>query len=54
MLAGEAAILSAARFTGISFLWYNVIGAAVVIAIGSLISFMGLQNIDLERKGDER
>lgn len=49
MLAGEAAILAAARFTSISFLWYNVVGAAVVIAVGSLISWM-----DLQRKGNER
>jgi Na+/proline symporter len=34
MLVGEAAILSTARFTNISFLWYNVIGALVVIAAG--------------------
>jgi hypothetical protein len=36
MLVGEAAILSAARFTNISFLWYNVIGAVVVVAVGNL------------------
>jgi Na+/proline symporter len=35
MLAGEAAILATARFTNISFLWYNVIGALVVIAVGN-------------------
>src|ERR1019366_5739590 len=28
MLVGEAAILSTARFTNISFLWYNLSGAA--------------------------
>jgi Na+/proline symporter len=38
MLVGEAAILSTARFTNISFLWYNVIGAVVVVAVGNLIS----------------
>ncbi len=38
MLAGEAAILAAARFTGISFLWYNVIGCAVVVATVLVIS----------------
>jgi len=31
MLAGEAAILATAYFTGISWLWYNVIGCAVVV-----------------------
>jgi Na+/proline symporter len=34
MLAGEAAIFAAFLFTGISFLWYNVIGCAVVILVG--------------------
>jgi SSS family transporter len=38
MLAGETAILTTARFTGISFLWYNVIGAVVVIATALAIT----------------
>ncbi|HUS05282.1 MAG TPA: sodium:solute symporter [Bryobacteraceae bacterium] len=38
VFAGEAAIFAANRFTGISFLWYNVIGALVVIATGVIIS----------------
>ena len=38
VLAGEAAIFSAFFFTKISFLWYNVIGCVVVIAVGVLIS----------------
>ena len=38
MLAGETAILSVAHFTAVSFLWYNVIGAVVVIATGLLIT----------------
>ena len=33
VLAGEAAIFSAAAFTEISFLWYNVIGCVVVLAV---------------------
>jgi Na+/proline symporter len=36
MLAGEAAIFGAYLFTGMSFLWYNVIGAVVVITVGLL------------------
>jgi Na+/proline symporter len=32
MLVGEAAILSVFFFTGIGFLWYNVIGCVVVVA----------------------
>ncbi len=39
MLVGEIAILSAAKFTGISFLWYNVIGAVVVVAVGNVLAF---------------
>jgi SSS family solute:Na+ symporter len=38
MLAGEAAIFATKLFTGISFLWYNVIGCFVVILTGLLIS----------------
>jgi Na+/proline symporter len=38
ILAGEAAIFAAFWFTNISFLWYNVIGALVVIAVGVLAS----------------
>ncbi|MBL8176829.1 MAG: sodium:solute symporter [Bryobacterales bacterium] len=38
VIAGEAAIFYCFLFTGISFLWYNVIGCAVVIAVGLLLS----------------
>ncbi len=40
VLAGEAAIFAANLFTSISFLWYNVIGCAVVIVVGILVSKM--------------
>jgi Na+/proline symporter len=40
MIAGEAAIFAAFLFTGISFLWYNVIGCLVVIATGMAVSFV--------------
>ena len=33
-----AAIFSAFFFTTISFLWYNVIGCVVVIAVGLLVT----------------
>jgi SSS family transporter len=33
VLAGEAAIFAAARFTNIAFLWYNVVGCVVVIVV---------------------
>jgi Na+/proline symporter len=38
VLAGEAAIFSAALFTSVSFLWYNVIGCLVVVAVGLLLA----------------
>src|SRR5579884_4240522 len=38
VLAGEAAIFAANRFTGISFLWYNVIGCGVVVGVGVAVS----------------
>jgi Na+/proline symporter len=38
VLAGEAAIFATKFFTNIGFLWYNVIGAVVVVATGLLLS----------------
>ncbi|MGI9072027.1 MAG: sodium:solute symporter [Bryobacteraceae bacterium] len=38
VLAGEAAIFATASFTQISFLWYNVIGCAVVVGVGLSLS----------------
>jgi Na+/proline symporter len=38
MLAGEATIVSCALFTNVAFLWYNVIGAVVVIVCGVIFS----------------
>ncbi|HOK44635.1 MAG TPA: sodium:solute symporter [Bryobacteraceae bacterium] len=38
VLAGEAAIFYSHWFTQISFLWYNVIGCAIVVGTGLLIS----------------
>lgn len=43
VLAGEAAIFYCWRFTSISFLWYNVIGCLVVIAVGCLLSLTRLR-----------
>jgi Na+/proline symporter len=40
VLAGEAAIFAARLFTGIGFLWYNVIGATVVVATGVVVSWL--------------
>ena len=44
VLAGEAAIFAAFFFTKISFLWYNVIGCLVVIAVGVLITRFSSSN----------
>src|SRR5207247_10882969 len=41
MLAGEAVILATSWFTDISWLWYNAIGCAVVMAVGLAITFAG-------------
>jgi Na+/proline symporter len=38
VLAGEAAIFYANLFTGIAFLWYNVVGCIVVVVVGILVS----------------
>ncbi len=38
VLAGEGAIFAAVLFTKISFLWYNVIGCVVVVAVGMLLA----------------
>jgi hypothetical protein len=38
VLAGEAAIFAAHLFSPISFLWYNVIGALVVVGTGAGLS----------------
>jgi len=38
VIAGEAAIFSAQAFTDISFLWYNVVGCLVVVAVALLMT----------------
>ena len=38
VVAGETAIFAAYLFTPISYLWYNVVGCVVVIAVGMLVS----------------
>jgi Na+/proline symporter len=39
VIAGEVAILITAQFTG-AYLWFNVIGCAVVVVTGLLVSFV--------------
>ena len=38
LLAGMAAVGAVSFFTTVSFLWYNLVGALVVFAVGALIS----------------
>ncbi|MGH9785581.1 MAG: sodium:solute symporter, partial [Terriglobia bacterium] len=38
LIVGEIAILLTSQLTGISFLWYNVVGCVVVVATGLLVS----------------
>jgi len=45
MILGEVAIFSAFFFTNISFLWYNVIGAVVVVVTGLLFQVTGRARI---------
>jgi Na+/proline symporter len=39
LLAGQAAVLTVAQYTAISYLFYNVVGAAVVVAVGGVITY---------------
>jgi Na+/proline symporter len=38
VIAGEVAILAVARFTSVTFLWFNMIGCVVVILTGLLVT----------------
>ena len=38
VLAGQAVVFCLFEFTGISFLWYNVIGSLVVVTVGLMLS----------------
>ena len=40
MLAGEAAVFAAFLFTGISWLWYNVLGCATVVATALVVTYL--------------
>ena len=48
VLAGEAVIFACYFYTGIAFLWYNVIGCLVVVATGVLLS--SLEHAPAERR----
>jgi Na+/proline symporter len=38
VLVGEAAIFATNQFAHVAYLWYNIIGCVVVIAVGVLVS----------------
>ena len=40
MLAGEATVFAAFLFTGISWLWYNVVGCATVVATALVVTYL--------------
>jgi solute:Na+ symporter, SSS family len=41
LLAGMASVAAVSNYTRVSFLWYNVVGCAVVVAVGMLLSLTG-------------
>lgn len=41
LFAGMAAVAAVANFTNVHFLWYNVVGAVVVFAVGAVVSVAG-------------
>ena len=43
VIAGEAAIFATAYFTDVSFLWYNVIGCLIVIAVANAVASLQTQ-----------
>jgi len=47
VLAGEAAIFAAKSFTNIGFLWFNVIGAVVVVLTGLAVSAGTARHVDV-------
>jgi Na+/proline symporter len=46
LLAGEAAVMAVAYYTSISWLYYNVVGVAVVLAAGTLLSLASKATTD--------
>ncbi len=39
LIAGEAAVLAVAHYSSISYLYYNVVGAVVVLAVGMMAAY---------------
>jgi Na+/proline symporter len=48
MLCGLASVAVVSNLTEISFLWYNVIGCVVVVAVGMLLSLLGKKSNSLD------
>jgi Na+/proline symporter len=46
LLAGEAAVLAVARYSSISWLYYNVVGVVVVLAVGTFLSYLARTAVD--------
>ena len=44
LIAGEVAVFAVAHYSSISWLYYNVVGAAVVLAVGAVQSAMSSRN----------
>jgi Na+/proline symporter len=44
MVTGETAVVACALFTNIAFLWYNVIGTAVVVVAGLVLARFEVEN----------
>jgi Na+/proline symporter len=40
LIAGMASVAWAANYTSVAFLWHNVIGAVVVVVVGSILSIL--------------
>jgi hypothetical protein len=52
LIAGEIAVILTSRLTDISYLWYNVVGCLVVVAVGSIVSeFAGTRRALATRGG---
>jgi SSS family transporter len=49
MLCGFASVAVVSNLTKISFLWYNVVGCVVVVAVGMLLSLLGKKSNPLDK-----
>jgi Na+/proline symporter len=49
LLAGMGAVAAAARYTSMAFLWHNVVGVAVVVSVGMLVSLVPARSASARR-----